>query len=370
VTHRLSKPAEKVYPEAVQDVRGCGAVREGRGCELKGRSGAHRSHGRFLGRAPRGAGPLAGEHALFRKATPPDPARPHLDRRQGLRTGLRVLYLARQMRHDQISRPRDQIVEKFLGASLIDDRRIYFRPSPLSHVSSKNNGTAFLLAWGTEDDVVDHKEQSEAFLEALKQAGHYVRSVVVAGAPHFWIGDPIDEPGSHSGFFAQRLLPVSDRRGFDARPRGTASSRARLRAFLCAQTYPSRGRSGSWSRSRRARLGPRRARGRAEALGGLRQPVVVENRVGANGSVGAEAVARSAPDGYTLVMGSNANITTNPHLMALSYDPMKDLAPVAMLTVNLCGSVLCVQGLSSAALRADPGATDSMLPVCIRNDVQ
>jgi len=64
------------------------------------------------------------------------------------------------------------------------------------------------------------------------------------------------------------------------------------------------------------------------------QPVVVENRVGANGSVGAEAVARSAPDGYTLVMGSNANITTNPHLMALPYDPMKDLAPVAMLTVN------------------------------------
>src|SRR5258707_3736756 len=67
---------------------------------------------------------------------------------------------------------------------------------------------------------------------------------------------------------------------------------------------------------------------------GLGQPVVVETRVGANGSVGAEAVARSAPDGYTLVMGSNANITTNPHLMALSYDPMKDLAPVAMLTVN------------------------------------
>jgi len=64
------------------------------------------------------------------------------------------------------------------------------------------------------------------------------------------------------------------------------------------------------------------------------QPVVVENRVGANGNIGAEAVARSAPDGYTLVMGSNANITTNPHLMALGYDPMKDLAPVAMLTVN------------------------------------
>jgi tripartite-type tricarboxylate transporter receptor subunit TctC len=64
------------------------------------------------------------------------------------------------------------------------------------------------------------------------------------------------------------------------------------------------------------------------------QPVIIENRVGANGNIGAEAVARAAPDGYTLVMGSNANITTNPHLMALGYDPMKDLAPVAMLTVN------------------------------------
>ena len=64
------------------------------------------------------------------------------------------------------------------------------------------------------------------------------------------------------------------------------------------------------------------------------QPVIVENRVGANGNIGAEAVARAAPDGYTLVMGSNANITTNPHLMTLGYDPMKDLVPVAMLTVN------------------------------------
>jgi hypothetical protein len=33
-----------------------------------------------------------------------------------------------------------------------------------------------------------------------------VRSVVLAGAPHFWIGDPLEEPGSHSGFFAPRLL--------------------------------------------------------------------------------------------------------------------------------------------------------------------
>ncbi|HEX9200471.1 MAG TPA: hypothetical protein VF865_12985 [Acidobacteriaceae bacterium] len=83
---------------------------------------------------------------------------------------------------------------------------MYFDASPLSYVSAKSNGTAFLLAWGTEDDVVDHREQGEAFLEALKPAGYYVCSVVVAGPPHFWMGDPLEEPGSDSGFFAPRPL--------------------------------------------------------------------------------------------------------------------------------------------------------------------
>jgi tripartite-type tricarboxylate transporter receptor subunit TctC len=69
----------------------------------------------------------------------------------------------------------------------------------------------------------------------------------------------------------------------------------------------------------------------SEALG---QPVVVENRLGANGSIGTQAVARAAADGYTLVIGTNPNITINPHLMSLPFDTMKDLVPVAMLTVT------------------------------------
>src|SRR6267154_134754 len=195
VTHRLSKPAEKVYPEAVQDVRA--AVQFVKAMAPMGDS----SGGHLAALVA-----LAGEHALFREGNAADPHGSVSTAVKACVPIYAVLDLARQWRHDQISRPRDQIVEKFLGASLIDDRRIYFDASPLSHVSSKSNGTAFLLAWGTEDDVVDHKEQSETFREALKQAGHYVRPVVVAGAPHFWIGDPLDEAGSHSGFFAQRLL--------------------------------------------------------------------------------------------------------------------------------------------------------------------
>ncbi len=55
----------------------------------------------------------------------------------------------------------------------------------------------------------------------------------------------------------------------------------------------------------------------------LRQPVIVENRAGAGGVVGADAVAKAAPDGYTLLLGSNGPLTNAPVLQArLPYDPV------------------------------------------------
>ena len=61
------------------------------------------------------------------------------------------------------------------------------------------------------------------------------------------------------------------------------------------------------------------------------QPVVVDNRGGAGGSIGAELVARAAPDGYTLFVGSNGPLTVNPFVQAkLAYDPLKDFAPIAL----------------------------------------
>jgi tripartite-type tricarboxylate transporter receptor subunit TctC len=85
---------------------------------------------------------------------------------------------------------------------------------------------------------------------------------------------------------------------------------------------------------------PFAAGGNADAVGriigevlhqALGQPVVVENRGGAGGSIGAEAVAKAAPDGYTLLVGSNGPLTVNPFVQAkLGYDPLKDFAPVAL----------------------------------------
>lgn len=63
----------------------------------------------------------------------------------------------------------------------------------------------------------------------------------------------------------------------------------------------------------------------------LGQPVVVENRPGAGGSLGAEAVARARPDGYTLLIGSNGPLSVNPVVQArLPYDAARDFAPIAM----------------------------------------
>ena len=65
------------------------------------------------------------------------------------------------------------------------------------------------------------------------------------------------------------------------------------------------------------------------------QPVVVENRTGANGNIAAEMVARSAPDGYTLLMGYNATLTINPSLYAkLPFDTERDFTPIALAVVS------------------------------------
>jgi tripartite-type tricarboxylate transporter receptor subunit TctC len=63
----------------------------------------------------------------------------------------------------------------------------------------------------------------------------------------------------------------------------------------------------------------------------VNQPVVVENRAGAGGSLGAEVVARARPDGYILLVGSNGPLTVNPFVQAhLGYDPLKDFAAIAL----------------------------------------
>ena len=105
------------------------------------------------------------------------------------------------MRH-----PGENNIEKFIGASPLDNRQLYFDASPISYAVRANNKVAVHLSVGTEDDLVDRKANTDAFALALYQAGFFVRTTILQGAPHYWGGDPIDEPDSFSGFLAPRLL--------------------------------------------------------------------------------------------------------------------------------------------------------------------
>jgi len=65
---------------------------------------------------------------------------------------------------------------------------------------------------------------------------------------------------------------------------------------------------------------------------GWGQPIVIENRTGAGGNIGADAVAKSAPDGYTLVMGSFGTHAVNVSLFStMPYDPVRDFAPIILV---------------------------------------
>ena len=84
----------------------------------------------------------------------------------------------------------------------------------------------------------------------------------------------------------------------------------------------------------------------------LGQPVVIENRAGAGGAVGTQAVAQAAPDGYTLGLATQSTHAANPALNPrLPYDPVRDFAPVS--TLALVPGVLAVHPALPAQTMAE-----------------
>ena len=133
-------------------------------------------------------------------------------------------------------------------------------------------------------------------------------------------------------------------------------------SIAAAQTYPSRPikivvpfAAGGTSDILARALGP-------HITAAWGQPVIVENRTGANGNVGADYVAKSAPDGYTMLLSDVGALAINPSVYAsMPYDPVKDFSPIVMvsysphvLAVHPSVPVSSVQELIAYA-KANPG---------------
>jgi acetyl esterase/lipase len=207
ISYRLSKPGAKTYPGAVYDVKA--AIQFAR------------ANAAQLGIDPDRIGVMgdsAGAHLVALVALAGDEfaseyrSDPHAATPANVKAviGFYGVYdMQAQWHHDQITRPRDQITEKFLGVSPMQSRRTYFDASPMSYATvekREKTGTHFLLIHGTNDDIVDPQTQSQAFLTSLKQAGFFARTIVVPGSGHFWASDPVEEPGSYGAQAAPQLL--------------------------------------------------------------------------------------------------------------------------------------------------------------------
>jgi acetyl esterase/lipase len=206
VSYRLSKPNAKTYPAAVYDVKAAVQFVRAKAGELGVDPERIGMIGDSAGAHLASLVALAGGEPLFSSEYRNDP---HAAVSPAVKAvvGIYGVYdMQAQWEHDQLSRPYDQITEKFIGGPPTADRRVYFDASPTSYATRDKNRTRFLLVYGTADDIVDYTTQSQRFLLSLKQAGFFVRNVEIPGGPHFWISDPVEEAGSIGSMVGPRML--------------------------------------------------------------------------------------------------------------------------------------------------------------------
>jgi acetyl esterase/lipase len=206
INYRLVHGTKHRYPVAVHDTRAAVQFLRSHAAALKVDPTRIGCMGDSAGAHLAALVALAGDSPPF-CVTAPSEAYAGVSTHVKVVVGVYGVYdLLAQWQHDQIARPRDQITEAFLGKSPMESKQLFYEASPFTYTTIERNQTAFLVVWGSEDDIVDARSQSEAFVTALKQASFFVRTVIVPGAPHFWMWDPIDEPTSYTGFVAPRLL--------------------------------------------------------------------------------------------------------------------------------------------------------------------
>jgi acetyl esterase/lipase len=213
IEYRLMAPGVKTYPGAVYDVRAAVQFVRAKAAELGVDPERIGLIGDSAGAHLAALVALAGSEPTFATSYKSDPYADISPKVKAVVGFYGVYDLLAQWQHDLPARPRDNISEKFLGAAPYTDRKVFFEASPISYTTADKNGTRFLLVYGTDDDVVDPQTQSAAFLTALKQAGFFVRTVVIPGAGHYFLSDPVDDT-SFNAIAAPRVLRFLKEVGF------------------------------------------------------------------------------------------------------------------------------------------------------------
>ena len=205
IEYRLMKPGVKTYPGSVYDTKA--AVQY-----VRAKAGDFGIDPDRIGMIGDSAGAhlsalvaLAGEEPAFSSQYRSE-ASAALPAKVKAVVGFYGVYdMLAQWQHDLVTRPRDNISEKYLSAAPHTNRKVFFEASPMSYATADRNSTRFLLIHGDHDDIVDPATQSAAFLLALKQAGFFVRTVVIPGAGHFFITEPVDDT-SFGGFAGPKVV--------------------------------------------------------------------------------------------------------------------------------------------------------------------
>ena len=205
IEYRLMKPGVQTYPGAVYDTRAAVQFVRAKAGELGVDPERIGLIGDSAGAHLSALVALAGEEPQFSSEYKSDPHAGVSSKVKAVVGVYGVYDMLAQWQHDLLARPRDNIGEKFLGAAPHTNRKVFFEASPISYATVDKNATRFLLVHGTHDDIVDPATQSTAFLGALKQAGFYARVVVIPGAGHFFVTDPVDDT-SFGGFAGPRVV--------------------------------------------------------------------------------------------------------------------------------------------------------------------
>ena len=205
IEYRLMKPGVKTYPGSIYDAKAAVQYVRAKAGDLGIDPDRIGMIGDSAGAHLSALVALAGEEPAFSSQYRSE-ASAALPAKVKAVVGFYGVYdMLAQWQHDLVTRPRDNISEKYLSAAPHTNRKVFFEASPISYATADRNSTRFLLIHGDHDDIVDPATQSAAFLLALKQAGFFVRTVVIPGAGHFFITEPVDDT-SFGGFAGPKVV--------------------------------------------------------------------------------------------------------------------------------------------------------------------